>query len=165
MSRRADERSPIRRLINASYDLDICKNYFNGRELIVRSWKKLIYRYDYIKCNMRYVMKYYEDYCGCKDPSNCIMRDVMWHRTNLDKARCGSDLEKWKDHIDMEVTEERMMKYRSRGFDIQLHPQNDEIIRHVIKNLEPNDGNPQEFYDRPSLMDNGTINLDLFYID
>ncbi|CAK7994610.1 Hypothetical protein POVR1_LOCUS134 [uncultured virus] len=45
------DRSAIPKFINATFDLDICKNIFNGRTLMVRSWKKLIYRYDYIKCH------------------------------------------------------------------------------------------------------------------
>lgn len=147
MDKLPGERSPSRRLINASYDLDICKSYFNGRDLFVRSWKKLIYKFDYIKCNMRYVMRYYEEApydCGCLNACEC---------------------DNWKFHIDMAVTESRMAKYISRGFDIKLHPRNDEIIKHVILALEPNGDQPNTSYDRFKYIENGSINLDNFYLE
>ena len=42
---------PVLKFINASFDLDICKSCFDGERLYVRSWKKLLYKYDYIKPN------------------------------------------------------------------------------------------------------------------
>ena len=38
----------LRQFILASYDMDICKSVFDGQKLYVRSWRKLIYKYDYI---------------------------------------------------------------------------------------------------------------------
>lgn len=58
---RKNERRPLKDIINATYDLDICKSCFDGEKLYVRSWTKLFGRYDYIKCNMRFVMRFYND--------------------------------------------------------------------------------------------------------
>ena len=38
----------LRQFILNSYDMDICKSAFDGQKLYVRSWRKLIYKYDYI---------------------------------------------------------------------------------------------------------------------
>ncbi len=35
--------------IDESFDLDICKSYFDGKKLVVKSWDKLIARLDFIK--------------------------------------------------------------------------------------------------------------------
>lgn len=45
--------------IYATYDLDICKNVFDGKNLYVRSWSKLFKRKDYIKPNTRLLMRQY----------------------------------------------------------------------------------------------------------
>lgn len=44
--------------INATFDMDICKSYFDGNKLIVKSWDKLIQRRDFIKPN-GLLMTYY----------------------------------------------------------------------------------------------------------
>ncbi len=49
----------IPKVIYASYDLDICKSFFDGKKLYVRSWRKLIGKYDYIKPNTRFLMSIY----------------------------------------------------------------------------------------------------------
>jgi hypothetical protein len=39
---------PFKDIIRRSFDLDICKSTFDGKRLYIRSWGKLISRYDYI---------------------------------------------------------------------------------------------------------------------
>ena len=49
----------IPQCILATYDLDICKNIFDGKNLYVRSWKKLIYKFDYQKPNTKFFFRLY----------------------------------------------------------------------------------------------------------
>lgn len=118
----------IRNFINASYDLDICKSCFDGENLYVRSWKKLFERYDYIKCNMRFVTKFYRD--------------------------TGDD----ESGIDLEITEHRAEKYRSRGFKIFPHPKTNEIIESIKEAMKTCELGV-------AAIDMGVINLDRFYFE
>jgi hypothetical protein len=130
-----DQRSPIRTFINSYFDLDICKNYFNGRELIVRSWKKLIYKYDYIKNNIHGIV--YDDGAGSDDNYDDMVKNIF----------------------DVDTTEKRMKKYIERGFNIKVHPQQDKINNYVIRKFysEPD---PIARCIRKT-----DINLDQFYIE
>lgn len=56
----------IKKFISGSFDLDICKSSFDGKQLQVRSWSKLIYRRDYIKYTHSFVMEYYETVCNAE---------------------------------------------------------------------------------------------------
>lgn len=58
----------IFRFISASFDLDICKSCFDGKQLRVRSWNKLVERYDYMKYNKSFAMDHYTENCGAKYP-------------------------------------------------------------------------------------------------
>jgi len=138
MTQRSNVRSPINKLINASYDLDICKNIFNGRELMVRSWTKLMARYDYIKPKIKRFMTYYEN-------SHC---DVD---TNDDDSG----------------TRDRMEKYKSRGFNIQSHPQTEDIKRKVFDAMMKPPKVDTKFFRRDviRMIEDGKINLDDFYLE
>lgn len=46
--------------MDKTFDMDICKSYFDGRKLHVKSWQKLWHRTDYIKPN-GLLMRYYID--------------------------------------------------------------------------------------------------------
>ena len=59
--KRQNERSVVPRFIQASFDLDICMSAFDGTCLFVRSWNKLIEKYDYIKPNTKFMLKEYID--------------------------------------------------------------------------------------------------------
>lgn len=59
LKQKEGHRSPIKRLVWSSFDLDICKNLFNGEKLYVRSWRKLIYKYDEILPTGRFIMSWY----------------------------------------------------------------------------------------------------------
>ena len=136
---RSGNRSCVPQLINATFDLDICKNIFNGRELMVRSWHKLLYRRDYIKCHMRGVMNFY---------------------SNFEKTT--KDLRHSPPYVDL--TSLRLKKYRSRGFDIDPHPQTAEMISEIDDVL----ASPMYQLDKrcnkfQAIMD-GTINLDKYYL-
>lgn len=60
LKRRHNERSTIPRFIKASFDLDICQNIFDGRQLYIKNVNKLIYKYDYIKINTLFSIGIYE---------------------------------------------------------------------------------------------------------
>jgi hypothetical protein len=47
------------RRILSSFDLDICKNGFDGKNLYVRSWEKLIYKHDEILPNHQLICSWY----------------------------------------------------------------------------------------------------------
>ena len=53
------ERSFIPRFIKATFDLDICQNIFDGNKLYIKNLNKLIYKYDYIKPNTRFMLTVY----------------------------------------------------------------------------------------------------------
>ena len=48
----------VRKYINNVFDLDICKNFFDGSRLYIRSTHKLIEKYDYIKPNAQLMELY-----------------------------------------------------------------------------------------------------------
>lgn len=54
-----NERSFIPRFISASFDLEICQNTFNGEKLNIKNLDKLIYKYDFIKPNTRFMLAIY----------------------------------------------------------------------------------------------------------
>lgn len=54
--------------INATFDMEICKNFFDGEKLYIKSWNKLINRSDYIKPN-GLLMEYYVDTSKVKELS------------------------------------------------------------------------------------------------
>jgi hypothetical protein len=122
-------RKSLPTVINATYDLDICKSYFDGDNLYVRCWEKLFRRSDYIKCNMKFAMHYYQNN-NEEEP------------TNMDK------------------TESRLKKYRSRGFNIELHPQNSDIITYITDIMKlPHVKNGVQ------AVNDNLLNLDLFYVE
>lgn len=53
--------NPIK-FINMTFDMEICKNYYDGKNLYVKSWTKLIQRKDYIKPNGLLMSFYTNDY-------------------------------------------------------------------------------------------------------
>jgi len=53
------KKSSIPKFILATFDLDICMSGFDGRNLYVRSWDKLIYKKDYIKPNTKFMLNFY----------------------------------------------------------------------------------------------------------
>jgi len=60
MSLKPNERSVIPRFIKSTFDLDICKNIFDGKKLQIKNLNKLIYKYDYIKPNTKFMLTIYE---------------------------------------------------------------------------------------------------------
>lgn len=50
----------VKKYINATFDLDLCKSCFDGEKLYIKSWKKLFEKYDYIKPNAL-LMSFYEE--------------------------------------------------------------------------------------------------------
>jgi len=55
-----NERSTIPRFIRSSFDLEICQSIFNGRSLYIKNLDKILYKYDYIKPNTRFMLQVYE---------------------------------------------------------------------------------------------------------
>jgi hypothetical protein len=60
MNLKPNERSVIPRFIKSTFDLDICQNIFDGEKLQIKNVNKLIYKYDYIKPNTRFMLTVYE---------------------------------------------------------------------------------------------------------
>lgn len=60
MNLKQNERSVIPRFIKSTFDLDICQNIFDGKKLQLKNLNKLIYKYDYIKPNTRFMLTVYE---------------------------------------------------------------------------------------------------------
>jgi hypothetical protein len=117
MTKTNNNKFPIRKFIDATFNLDICKNYFTERELYVRSWKKLIYKYDYIKINIRNLI--YQ--------SN-INKLRFWDDDDIPEPILLSSYKKaYVCYFDKTTTNERLEKYKNRGFNIQIHPQQNEI--------------------------------------
>ena len=91
--------------INMTFDMDICKNWFDGKKLYIKSWSNLILRKDYIKPNAL-LIQFYTD--------NIYVR---------------------------ELSEQRIKKYRNKGFDINYHPLYNEIaikIQNLIDSCDDN---------------------------
>ena len=116
----------IKKCISATYDLDICKSSFDGEHLSVRSWKKLIYKYDYIKSNTKAIICVYDE------------------------------------RSEKDALTKRMNKYRSRGFDIKLHPQIKEM-NSLIENVYSCNGKTDDkMLERIA---DGTIDLEKYYLE
>ena len=96
---------PIEKCISATFDLDICKSRFNGEKLLVKSWNKLVHRYDQIKINARFVMASYY----LKNNNHHYIRGPFTE----------------------ESTKERHDKYIQRGFNIILHPKAPQIEKYI----------------------------------
>jgi hypothetical protein len=60
MNLKPNERSVIPRFIKSTFDLEICQNIFDGKILQIKNVNKLIYKYDYIKPNTRFMLTVYE---------------------------------------------------------------------------------------------------------
>lgn len=129
LKRRAGERSVIPRFINVSFDLEICQNIFDGNNIYIKNLNKLIYKYDFIKVNTMFTLAYYP---GMYDPPF------------YDYKR--------------KVTMKRMDKYNARGFNIQLHPQHDEMYNNINKlfNKKINRRKIIKF------VDDGTIDMSIY---
>lgn len=121
-----NQRSVIPRFIKASFDLEICQNIFDGNRVYIKNLNKLILKYDYIKINTMFTVAVYG---GSNNPPNY-------------------DYKK-------KVTLKRMDKYITRGFNIQLHPQHEEMYE-IINKLFTKDIHPKKFI---KYVDNGTIDL------
>jgi hypothetical protein len=117
MNIKNNERSPIPRFIKSSFDLEICQNLFDGQNIHIKNVKKLIYRYDYIKPNTKFILSLY---------------DIEYDNN----------------------TQERIEKYRHKGFNIQYHPQFDFIDNKITKTLNT------KLYNVPiQYIDEGLIDL------
>lgn len=55
-----NERSFIPRFISSSFDLEICQCIFNGKNVYIKNVNKMIYKFDFIKPNMRFMESVYE---------------------------------------------------------------------------------------------------------
>ncbi|CAK7994775.1 Hypothetical protein POVR1_LOCUS299 [uncultured virus] len=144
MRAKSGSRSCVPQFVNSTFDLDICKCLFNGRDLMIRSWKKLMYRYDYIKCHMHGVIFSYP-YEGCDGRLGYADRDEI---------------------IDQSVTEKRLVKYSSRGFNIQHHPEIPQIINMLLNVVGDPKYQPKTENGCPyRAVTDGQINLDQFYLD
>lgn len=123
------KRSVIPRFIKASFDLEICQNIFDGKKIYIKNVDKLVHKYDYIKINTMFTLAVYG---GRKQPPYY-------------------DYKK-------KVTMKRMGKYISRGFDIKLHPQQEEMYD-MINKLFDNKHNARYFI---KYVDDGTIDLSIY---
>lgn len=137
---------PIPKFVNSTFDLDLCKNIFNGNDLMVRDWNKLISRRDHIKPNTETLWNFYHEGYETVD-------DYMLDRMPS-KSRTAL---------------KRIEKYRSRGFDIQTHPLFDEIEREINtvfgshRYMIGSNIGFDSVYDKMMYITDGSINLDKYY--
>jgi hypothetical protein len=110
MKLRENERSAIPRFINASFDLDICQNIFDGKNLQIKNINKLIYKYDYIKPNTRFMLTIYEHSSINDDKiTKCRMQKYIERGFNI-------KLHPQYDEIDKFIVDTlKLKKYNLRG--------------------------------------------------
>lgn len=125
------QRSVIPRFIKASFDLEICQNIFDGNMVYIKNLDKLVRKYDYIKVNTMFTVAVYSSYGPM-----------------------------YKDYK-KEVTMKRMVKYCDRGFDIQLHPQHEEM-HEVVNRLYSIHNSASDYI---KYIDDGTIDLSKYDIN
>jgi len=167
-----NERSVIPRFIKASFDLDICQNYFDGRKLYIKDIFKLIYRYDYIKPNTKFMLQVYESNKTFGNNVNDYGNGVNMINYGTYKTKITPNNEEFNENKN---SEERINKYKNRGFDIKYHPKYDEIKLHIEETLEnnkyckisscPNTGNctnKDHPRDNIKCIENGSINLGIY---
>jgi hypothetical protein len=102
-----------KKFIKHTFDMDICQNFFDGKQLCVSRWDKLIDKKDFIKPNAL-LLKFYLEH-DTKDYSNEKAYKDDIYQTCLDKS------------------EVRMKKYQERGFQIELHPKYDQIMEYIYQ--------------------------------
>ena len=117
---RDNERSSIPRFIKSSFDLDICQNYFDGKNLYIKNIDKLIHKFDFIKPNTKFMKQVY----------NVEYEDFERIVTMIDENN--------QEYYENKNTEDRINKYISRGFDIKYHPKYEEIKLHIKEKIENN---------------------------
>lgn len=134
-----NERSTIPRFIKSTFDLDICQNYFDGINLYIKNIDKLIYKYDFIKPNTKFMRQVY--YIENEDELKNRLED---------KNELGNELENEdeskimivdynnQEYYENKNTENRVNKYINRGFDVKYHPKYDEIKLYIQEKLENN---------------------------
>jgi hypothetical protein len=121
-----NERSVIPRFIKASFDLDICQSFFDGKKLCIKNIFKLMYKYDFIKPNTKFMLQIYDIDKKYVNNVNCY---------HGDKIKISSEDE---DLYENKSTEDRINKYINRGFDIKYHPKYNEIKLHIKETFENN---------------------------
>ncbi len=114
------------KFIYVTYDLDICKNVFNGQSLTVKSWDKLIRKRDVItptyllNMGIQYMrtVDYYHNY------TKTSLEEYMKSDYKIDRAT----------YISRSIIkfEERKLKYEKRGFKIIQHPEWLDICKKVF---------------------------------
>lgn len=91
----------VKKFIDNSFDLDICKTCFDGENLFVKNMDKLIHKHDEIK------------------PFSVLM---MYYVFSMDKHQ-------------HKLTEERMKKYISRGFNISKNKNYEQMYGDLINHI------------------------------
>jgi hypothetical protein len=146
MSLKVNERSVIPRFIKSTFDLDICKNIFDGKSLQIKNLNKLIYKYDYIKPNTRFMFTIYEyDDEETKDVFKERMKKYLERGFNI-------EIHPEYDKIDKYVIDIlKLKKYNMWGH------QNC-IINNTYEKFDLHQNNIK-------YIDNGEIDLSIFDID
>jgi hypothetical protein len=117
------EISVIPRFIKRSFDLDICKNIFDGNNIHIYDITKLIYRYDVIKPNPKFMTLVYDFRNNENDDIN--RRPIPIYKSMLDAT-------------EEKQTKQRIDKYIERGFNITYHPKYKEIKQHISDCISAN---------------------------
>jgi hypothetical protein len=108
-------------LIYQTYDMDICKNVFNGKKLRVKSWYKLITKKDdlvptyYITHGKYGILSGYQDIVITPDQINEKLSQELEVFIEKSKRR----------------TYERLEKYNARGYIIKIHPNWENCIKKI----------------------------------
>ena len=168
-----NERSVIPRFIKASFDLDICQNFFDGRKLYIKDIFKLIYRYDHIKPNTKFMLQVYETNKTYGNNVNDYGNGV--NNINYGQYKTKITTSEHEEFHETKNTIERINKYINRGFNIGYHPKYDEIKLHIEETLENNKyckvsscpdigncTNKDHARDNIKCIADGSINLDIY---
>lgn len=111
---------PIQKFINATFDLEICQNYFDGEKIYLKNVNKLFSKTDFIKANTRF---FFSVYIGEKDKSesNMIGRMEKYNQRgfHITKHHLYDEMKKEIDDLVNNGYEE--LNGGIRNFDVYKH--------------------------------------------
>lgn len=116
------EKNFIPRFIKATFDLEICQNYFDGKNVYIKNYDKLVKKYDYIKSNSKFIFSIYQSE---KDKSEeSTMKRMSKYTERGFKISLHPQYNQMKQEIDDIIDKEYK---HGRHYDIFKHIANGEI--------------------------------------
>lgn len=122
MDNKEGESSCIPRFINATFDLEICQNYFDGEKVYLRNINKLVKKVDFILPNTKFILSYYVS--DIDDSENNTMKRIKKYQERGFNITKHPDYERIKNDIDNIVSEARK---HDRYYNVFRHVANGEI--------------------------------------